>query len=330
VNSLYHRTFADSLFAANNLYWWGVGYDGYAMLDRLLGSLDPATGLRADDGMMVHVAGVRYQIRDLLSYRYPICTFQTIMLNALWAAAGLHGMLVSTLGHDAATVFIPELGQWVYEDPTYNEEYLQDGTGNPLAPQDLLGITSAGQMSRLQATKMPGPNFDPQPYIPRASYVGEHPGGYVIMGSQLNSHVVGIGGWPTRSVQINVPQLAQYSPFNNPLAYPPVLAAVAFPTLGVVEQQLQTQDSVYVIQLGSTFPSYQGTRFERRVNGGAWQSVGSIDVLPVGQCRVEYHSLDAVGNASAIASFDVWLPRGPGFVDSAVTGGERWQAQYCS
>ena len=67
------------------------------MLDRLLGTLDPATGLRADDGMMVQVEGARYRIRDLQSYRYPICTFQTIMLNALWAAAGLHGMLLSTM-----------------------------------------------------------------------------------------------------------------------------------------------------------------------------------------------------------------------------------------
>src|SRR4029077_14686130 len=93
-------------------------------------------------------------------------------------------------------------------------------------------------------------------YAPGASYVGQHPGGMVIMGSQLNNRVVGVGGWPVRLVQINVPQLAQESPFNNTAIYDPVPAAVAFPTLGVVEQQIQLHDSVYVVQLSSTFPSY--------------------------------------------------------------------------
>jgi hypothetical protein len=85
---------------------------------------------------------------------------------------------------------------------------------------------------------------------------------------------------------------------------------------------------VYVIQLASTFPNYQ--RSERRWNGGAWQTVGSVDVLPVGQCRVEYHSIDSMGNVSAAASFDVWIPRGAGFVEASAVGSPRSQAQYCS
>ncbi len=44
------------------------------MLDRLLGTLDPVTGTRADDGMMVHVAGARYRIRDIQSYHYTLCS----------------------------------------------------------------------------------------------------------------------------------------------------------------------------------------------------------------------------------------------------------------
>ncbi len=93
-------------------------------------------------------------------------------------------------------------------------------------------------------------------------------------------------------------------------------------------QQMQVQDSVYVIALGSTFPNQQ--RFERRVNGGAWQGVSYLDVLPVGQCRVEYRSLDAVGSVSANTALDVWVPRGAGFVQSAVSGGPRSQTRYCS
>jgi hypothetical protein len=149
----------------------------------------------------------------------------------------------------------------------------------------------------------------------------------VIMGSQLNNRVVGIGGWPVRLVQINVPQLALESPFNDAVTYDPVPANVAFPALEVVEQQLQVQDSVYVIQLSSTFPNYQ--RLERRVNSGAWQSVASVDVLPVGQCRVEYHSVDAVGSVSATAVLDVWVPRANGFVEAGLPGTLRRQAQYC-
>jgi len=312
----------------DNPYWTGVGYDGYAMLDRLLGTLDPSTGLRADDGMMVHVEGVRYQIRDIESYHYTLCTFQAIMLNALWAAAELHGLLISTIGHDPAAVFIPELGRWVYEDPTFNEEYLVDGIGDPVSPIDLLTLSSAGEANRLRATKLLGPNFDPQTYIQGDSYLNEHPEGMVIMGSQLNSRVVGIGGWSTRLVQIDVPRLATApAPFNNPLSYVPVTAGDAFPTLGVVVQTLQVEDSVYVLQLSSTFPNHE--RFERRLNGGAWENVAALDVVPVGQCRAEYRSLDAVGSISANTVLEVWVPRGGAFVESGVAGGVRSQARYC-
>ncbi len=326
VNALYYRTYPDSLFDANNAYWWGVGYDGYAMLDRLLGTLDPTTGLRADDGMMVHVTGARYQIRDLQSYRYPICTFQAIMLSTLWAAAGLHGMLISTLGHDPAAVFIPELGRWVYEDPTFNEEYLLDGSGDPLSADDLLTLTTMGQVSRLRAAKGIRPRFDTETYIDADSYITEHPEGIVIIGSQLNNRVVGIGGWPSRQVQIDVPRLAEYSPFNEPLAYPPVTAEVAFPTLGPIIEGIQVEDSVYVVHLSSTFPNHE--HFERRLGAGTWEWVAAVDVLPVGQGRVEYRSVDAVGNFSAAAVLDVWLPRAEGFLESGVPGSVRTQALY--
>lgn len=326
VNALIYAPSKDSLLNANNAYWWSVGYDGYAMLDRLLGTLDPTTGLRADDGMMLHVGGARYQIRDVQSYRYPICTFQAIMLNALWAAAGLHGMLISTIDHDPATVFIPELGRWVYEDPTFNEEYLLDGTGDPLSPVDLLTLSSAGEASRLQATKLLGPSFDREVYIPVETYRGGQPEGTVVMGSQLNSRVVGVGGWPTRLVQIDVPRLAQESPFNNPLNYVRVTAADAFPSLGVVVEEVRVEDSVYVTRLSSTLPNHQ--RFERRMNGGSWESVAAVDVLPVGECRVEYRSVDAVGSYSASTLLNVWVPRADGFVESGLPGSVRTQAQY--
>jgi len=329
VNSIiYRQANPDSMTQASNAYWQSIGYDGYAMLDRLLGTLDPVTGVRADDGMMVHLGGAHYQIRDLQSFHYPICTFQAIMLSALWSAAGLQGMLASTIDHDPVAVFIPDLNKWVYEDPTFNEEYELDGVGDPLSPTELLNYSSAGQAGRLQSRKMPGPSVDPEPYIGSESYLSEHSNGMVIMGSQLNNHVVGIGGWNTRLVQIDVPALATAPlPYSNSTSYVRVTPQDAFPTLGPVIDHLDTQDSVFVIQLSSTFPNH--ARFERRLPGGPWQDVLSTDLLPVGQCKVEYRSVDSRGNYSATTIVDVWAPRGETFLLEAGGGTTRSQSVYC-
>jgi len=314
---------------ANVQFWQSVGYDGYAMLDRLLGSLDPATGDRAEDGMMEHITGPWYRIRDLSSYKYPICTFQVIMLNALWAAAGLQGMLTSTIAHDPASVFIPDLNQWVYEDPTFNEEYALDGTGQPLSPVQLLDYSSDGSAGRLRPVKFAGPSDDPEPYVPTESYVGEHPNGMLIMGSQLNSQVVRIGGWSTRLVQIEMPQLATAPlPWSNPLSYVPVPASVAFPLLGPTLDQVEEQDSVFIVHLSSTFPN--ATRFERSFSGGDWQSASPVDVLPVGQCVVEYRSVDDLGNYSGVARLAIWIPRTDDFVQLALSGTTRSQSLDCA
>jgi hypothetical protein len=104
-----NRVLSPTEWDADRLYWDGQYYDGYSMLNRLLGTLDPVTGMRADDGMMVQVAGARYRIRDIQSYHYTLCTYEAIIANALWAAAGLQGMRATTLDHDPAAVFIPEL-----------------------------------------------------------------------------------------------------------------------------------------------------------------------------------------------------------------------------
>src|SRR5207244_9147843 len=236
----------------------------------------PRTGLRASDGMMEHVAGARYRIRDIQSYHYVLCTYQAIIANALWAAAGLQGMRLTTLDHDPAAVFIPELGRWVYEDPTFSEEYLLDGTGDPLSAVELLAIGTNGEAARLRATKLPGPSFDPQVYIDGRSYLNVHPEGMVIMGSQLYNRVVGQRGWRGRYVQIDVPRLATApAPLNDPTMYDRVSSGVAFPALGVAVQQLVAEDSVYVSTLASTFPNHD--HFERRVNRGLWERVNGVD-----------------------------------------------------
>ncbi len=312
-----NRVLSPQEWDADRTYWdaYMPSYEGYLMLDGLLGTLDPTTGRRADDGLMVHVEGALYRIRDIQSYHYTLCTYQALIVKALWAAAGLQGMTATTLDHDPAVVFIPELGRWVYEDPTMSEEYLLDGTGEPLSPVDLLTLSTNGQAARLRATKLSGPNFDPQPYIAGRSYMNVHPEGMVIMGSQLYNRAVGQRGWGGRFVQIDVPRLATApAPLNDPTVYDRVSASDAFPVLGVNVQQLTVEDSVYVVTLSSTYPSHD--HFERRINGGAWDRDTNLNVLPVGVCRLEYRSVDALGNISASAVLDVWAPRAEGFLQA--------------
>jgi len=306
-------------------YWGAQDYNGYVMLDRLLGTLDIGTGLRADDGLMEHVAGARYRIRDIQAYHYTLCTFQAIVANVLWAAAGLHGVRGATINHDPGVVFIPELGRWVYEDPTFNEEYLLDGVGDPLSPTDLLDLSLAGQAGRLRATKFPGPSFDPEPYATAWTYLqAGNPNGMLLMGGQLNGRVVDQGSAYAHYVQIDVPTLAMgLWPWSDPTIYHRVSAQDAFPTLGVTLAQVATEDSVYIATLSSTFPNHD--HFERRT-GGSWERVTAVDVLPVGAGRVEYRSVDALGNVGATTVLDVWVPRADGFLEAGAPGSPRTRA----
>jgi len=310
-------------------YWMYLSANGYAMLDRLLGTLDPATGLRADDGLMVHVGGAQYRMRDLESYRYFLCTYQTVIANTLWAAAGLHSLLMQIPVHEPAAVFIPELGKWVYEDVSFSDEYLLDGEGDPLSPLELLALATAGKADRARANKHPGPSYDPQTYAEGWSYMNVRPDGMVIMGSRLYMYqdVTNPTAWSGRFGHIDVPALANFPPFNDATVYPRVTEAQAFPALGVVIGDLRADDSVLVVRLASTYPNHQ--RFERRLQGGTWQPATDSDILPVGACRVEYRSVDAVGNVSASALLDVWVPRGEEFIQSGDPAGLRRQAPRC-
>ncbi len=314
----------------DHLYWSNKYYDGYVMLDKLLGTLDVSTGLRAADGMMEQVAGAWYRVRDVVAYRYVLCSYQSIILSALWAADGLHGFRVAIVEHDPAAVFIPELGDWSYQDPTFNEEYRLDGVGTPLSPLQLAAISSAGQVSRLRAIKSAGPSYDPEPYIAGRRYLDAgHPEGFMIAGGQLNARVIGRQArFATRYVQASVPQLPSVpAPWSDANSYLPVAPEVAFPMLAPVVQDLRLEDSVAVVRLSSTFPNHH--QFERRLPGESWEAVGEVDVLPVGECRVEYRSVDATGSVSANAAIDVWVPRSDDFVRSAAPGALRAGARLC-
>jgi hypothetical protein len=314
----------DSVRARDIAYWADIGFDGYAILNRLLGTLDPVSGLRADDGLMTHVGGALYRIKDLASYHFFLCGYQVNVLVALWAAAGLHGTQLQTVAHDPAAVFLPDLGRWVYEDPSSNNDYVLDDTGDPLSPEALLTLSAGGQIHRAIPMRIAGPNYDPGVYIQTHTYVGTGTRGFPLIGSRMYTY--GTQHW-NRVVVIDAPGLENYPPFNDESAYPRVSPEIAFPTLGVVVADLQVSDSVFVVRLGSNLP--HSTRFQRRVQGGEWEPVQSEDVLPVGACRVEYRSVDALGNVSASAVLDVWAPRAPMFLSVGGSTTARRQSQLC-
>ena len=307
-------------------FWYQWMFDGYGMLDQLLGTLDPRTGIRADDGMMTQVQGAQYRIKNIDDYHYVLCTYQDFMLISLWEAAGLHGLLVSTIHHDPAAVFIPELAKWVYMDPTYNEEFTVEGSGPPLSPLELLDWSMAGQHDKLRPRKISGPRWSPDVYIsteydPRATYFADgHPDGMLVMGSQLNNSAFDASFFTTRLVQVDTPRLPFEPPLNNGDVYLVVAREIAFPDLGVAVAGASTSDGNVELLLMSNFP--QHTRYQRSVNDGPWENLdrgivvrdgwgGGItipllwDELPAFAQRVVYRSVDASGNHGIDAIIEV-------------------------
>ncbi|HEY3354169.1 MAG TPA: hypothetical protein VGQ83_13025 [Polyangia bacterium] len=321
VNAVY-ATIWDSPEKAQR--WARFDYDGSASLEALLGSPDPLTGARGDDGEMAYLGGASFQIKDLGTYDWVFCTYQVIQLNALLAAAGLQGMLISTIGHDPAAVFIPELDKWVYEDPTYNEEFRLDGEGDPLSPMELLVYSLAGEAWRLRYHKIVDHGWRndvyPDPALsPYATYFGDgHDAGMVIMGSQLRNRAIGVEDFETHAVQLDAPALATLSPYNDTSLYAPVTPPVAFPDLGVGIAQLTFSGDAARVRLASSFPGH--VKFERRVNAGPWTECGEWDVLPPPPARVDYRSVDDAGRSGMPALLEIG---DPGAAAPAITAAPR-------
>jgi hypothetical protein len=297
VNALYH----DRLAGDSN-YWTQLYQDGPQMLDRLLGTQAP--GNPPEDGMMERIGPGRYRIRSLDSYRFVLCSYQSQMLIALWAAAGLQGMMVPTVGHDASAVFIADLGKWVYMDPTYDEEYVLAGSDTPLSPLELVTVSTAGRASALVSRNSTLPHWDTVAYIaaaadPASSYVGEHPAGFVLIGSQLNNTVTSPFGVPVLNVQLDNAALAADPFFGNPGNFARVMPSVAFPELGVGIARIEAAPGGALVHLASSVPGH--VRFQRRVPGGEWSDCTASDFVSRGAGRIAYRSLDATGASGMTA-----------------------------
>jgi hypothetical protein len=294
VNRLYSQK-----FDSDSAYWRQVHFNGFAMLDRLLGTLDPATGRRASDGLMERVGPAQYRIKDISEYRYVLCSYQNVMLISLWGSIGLQGLLLSTNGHDPAAVFIPEFGRWVYEDATYNEEFTLKNSSYLLSPLDLLALSRAGRKDHIVGRKITGPSWSPDVYVDArinraGTYFGDgHPYGMSMMGSQLNNDLPTSPTFRVHTVQIQFPDLER--PFNDPSLYLPADPAIAFPRPGARIAGIIDDGDQVRVELEPTHPDY--ITLEKRIGLGPWEPVAPSDTIPKSGTgvRVTYRGVDPVG-----------------------------------
>lgn len=274
-------------------YWSPISTNGFDMINALFGSINLETLQRDNDGMLLKIDTGRYRIKDFNSY-YPVyCTWQDYIYISLLASAGLHGMQLRTNGHDPAAVYIPEWGKWIYEDPTFNEEYILDGNGMPLSPVELLFYSAGEGFHRLIPVKDILPDWDSNIYINNledvmCSYTSTMNAGFSVMGSQLRNNITDNLSWNMLQVQIAINGLAATIPFGT---YLHVSRREAFPDLGVSIEKMYQIENGYRVFLKSSFPNHK--KFMKKVNDESWQDCNDIDLLPLKDSVVVYRSLDA-------------------------------------
>ena len=302
---------------ADSQHWAAYNHNGYRMLCDLLG-LDVYTGAYTGTGQMSRVSAGHWQMNDFDSYHFALCSYQQSMLQVLMAAAGLHAMLISTVGHDPGATWIPSLGKWIYNDPTYNEVYTLDGVGDPLSPTELMAVTAAGELGRLTISKTLtsggrlAPTWATGEYItsanPACTYLTDyHPAGYVIMGSLLSNANRWSETGPGGSIllcMIDVPARLNYYPFNNETTYPPCKPYEAFPHLGCAIVGI-TPDPAGEVSVELATGQPHAASFEQRIDGGSWTTCAAVHTVSSGSGPIQYRSLDGGGRPSSVASLSV-------------------------
>jgi hypothetical protein len=288
---------SDPRFSSDSMYWYNMHCNGFNMINVLFGTLNLDTLQREDDGMLSKIGTGEYRIKDFESYRAVLCSYQAYIYISLLASIGLHGMQLSIEGHDPAAVFIPELGKWIYEDPTFNEEYTLDGNGIPLSPVELLSYSVTDDFNRLIPLKTIKPNWDSNIYINNlenymCSYVSQRNNGFLLMGSQLRNDITDNVTWNFRNVQIAIDGL-DGSPFGDEEDYLRVSTSIAFPDLGVGIEKLIEVENGFNVFLKSSFPNH--IKFIRKINNGDWKDCNDIDFLPLDDAVITYRSIDSEG-----------------------------------
>ena len=304
-------------------FWAGFNLNGYKMLNRLF-NLDGTEPYP----MMAKIGPAEYRIKKLIEdtgdpevYRTALCTYQAEMLITLAASIGIHGVLVSTYGHDTCAFYLPEFAKWVYMDPTYNEDFVWASTGNELrppdqqagnvaSPQELYMASATGMMRDVfLAVKLPGPSWETTVYADsaddsRATYlVDNNAYGWIVMGSNLVQEYAD----PFRTNLIM---------FDAPFFYehpddPAVIALstrqrvsdmeLVFPSLGVsIAGTTQIDQTSTLITLASNWPYHR--HFEMPDAYGVWTTLTGDLVLTVPANKsVLIRSVDKAGFCTQIA-----------------------------
>lgn len=297
----------------DNTYWGTLYRDGFTMANVLFGTVTLATGVRANDGMLAQISAGRYRIKDLTTFKFMQCSQQNSLLGALLGSLGYQTMLVSTTGHDTMCVWIPELSKWVWADSTYNEMLQKDGNGIPLSPFEVFRLSAGGstQRARITPIKFTGPSWDSAVYIDPAQasctyFMDGHPLGTRVLVSRLDSSAL-LPGFvqPDRAVVLDTPGLQDASsvPFQGASFIRSPLSVV-YPDLGAGFRRVITYaEGDTLIALDNNWPAT--TKYQRRVNGGAWVDFPSAaELLPDNTGTVEYRPVDAQGfiGSSAVIS----------------------------
>ncbi len=278
---------------SDSLYWWNLYPVGFNMLDALIGTLDLNSLERSDDGMMIKLSQGKYQIRSYEQYRSVLCSWQQYIFIHLLSAAGLHGMVLSTNGHDPGAVYIPELEKWVWEDPTFNEEFTLDGISEPLSPLELLIHSVLGEVDRITPLKSRGPDWDMEPYInlsecaPYTSYFNGY-GPIYYLRANLNNQFIDNPSWSAINVQYDLPD----SPVSE--SYVRVNEQVIFPQLGVKIVGVIEAEDGFKVTLSSSYPNHY--KYLRKINNGSWIECSGIDTLPFIPAVYSYRSIDLQDN----------------------------------
>jgi hypothetical protein len=261
------------------------------MLNHLLGTVNLSTFSRNDDGMMIKVAPGRYRIRNYDAYRAVLCSWQQYFFIDLLAAAGLHGMQLRTDGHDPGAVFIPELEKWIWEDPTFNEEFTLDGIGVLLSPVEILLLSVQGDSNRLSPVKSRGPDWDISPYIDLSfiSFIRVQ-GSLSAMGANINNRIIDNSSWKAVDVQFETYKFST-GPFSN---YPTATLEQIFPQLGVKVVETRQVANGYQVKLETSFPNHY--TYFRRINNSEWIECSNIDVIPFTPGIYSYRSVDLQNN----------------------------------
>ncbi len=303
-------------------FWASYRLNGYKMLNRLF-NLD---GSEAHP-MMEKIGPAEYRIKKLTEnvndpevYRTVLCTYQAEMLIALAASISIHGILVSTVGHDTCAFYLPELAKWVYMDPTFNEDYIWASSasanlppgspkGSVASPAELYAASAMGVMREVfLATKIRGPSWERSVYVDsaddsRATYLGDSsPYGWIVMGSNLIQEYA----YPfcTNLVMYDAPFFYDHPDDPTTIAFSARRRVsdmnIVFPTLGVsIMGETPLEKTSVSIKLASNWPYHD--HFEVSGGDGIWESLTGSLVLTVGEGKTfQVKSVDKSKGASTI------------------------------